>query len=214
MKLLRDFKEKFWAAQLARPSGWFGQLIMGEKLNQMNESMNRRALRVLAPVARDRILEVGFGGGDLLSRILAADDSIHVTGLELSDAMVAAARKRFASDLARGRLDLELGPIEKIPAHDEAFSAICTVNTIYFWRNTRVALRECHRVLQRGGRIVICFNPKEELEKDPAHKHGFRLYTVADVERMLYAAGFNDTAVTDDYDLGQGTFYCVSAVKK
>ena len=61
--------DKFVAQQLGRPSGLIGQLILGPVWNKRNAALNDVAFDHLALNPHDRVLEVGFGGGYLLSRI-------------------------------------------------------------------------------------------------------------------------------------------------
>ena len=60
---------KFIAGQLRQPAGFFGRQIMVRVLNRMNYSMNTLALEVLQLSFDDHVLEVGFGGGELMARM-------------------------------------------------------------------------------------------------------------------------------------------------
>ena len=75
--------------QLGHPRGLGGRLLL-HMLNWSNAGMNRLALRALQAGANDRVLEIGFGGGDLIKRLLAQAAPPHVTGLEQSATAVAA----------------------------------------------------------------------------------------------------------------------------
>lgn len=174
--------------------------------------MNRRTLEQLAVEAEDRILEVGFGSGDLLEKILSGQPCEFVAGIDLSDEMVRLAGRRLRRYILAGRAQVRGGDIEALPFGDGEFTKLCSVNTLYFWRNPSVALAECRRVLRPHGRIVLCFNAKEELALWPGHKYGFRLYDLAEVECLLKDAGFTAIEVTSARDSEQGMFYCVAGV--
>jgi SAM-dependent methyltransferase len=204
--------QKFIARQLAHPSGLFGRLFTARWLDKANARMNQLTLERLAIKAEDRLLEVGFGGGDLLERILSTRQSEFVAGVDLSADMVRLVSRRLRSYIEAGKAEVRCGDIEALPHNDGEFTKLCSVNTLYFWRNPALALAECRRVLRPGGQILLCFNSREDLEAWPIHKHGFRPYEVAEVENLLRAAGFKTIEVASANDVNQGLFYCVSGI--
>jgi hypothetical protein len=58
---------KYLASQLRRPSGLVGKFLVAPILNRRNAALNVAVLEALELEASDRVLEVGFGGGDLMS---------------------------------------------------------------------------------------------------------------------------------------------------
>jgi arsenite methyltransferase len=203
--------QKLIARQLAKPSGLVGRFT-ARWLNKANARMNKLTLEQLNVTAEDRILEVGFGGGQLLELILQSGPPAFLAGSDLSSDMVQFTSRRLRSDLRSGRLELRCGDIDALPYANARFTKLCTVNTIYFWRNPATALAECRRVLEAGGQILICFNSRESLEASPIHKHGFRLYDVTEVETLLRQSRFENIEAIDGHDADQGQFYCVRAV--
>lgn len=202
--------QKLIARQLAHPSGLIGRLFIARWLDKASGAMNKLTLEQLAVEPEDRILEVGFGGGDLLEKVLSARPCEYVAGVDLSEDMVRLAGRRLRRYILAGRAEVRCGDIEALPFGDGEFTKLCSVNTLYFWRNPSVALAECRRVLRRDGRIVLCFNAKEELALWPGHKYGFRLYDLAEVESLLKTAGLTAIEVTSARDSEQGVFHCVT----
>ena len=82
------------SAQSHKPSGIFGRLFMGRYLDRANAGINQLVYDALGPDPQDRVLEVGFGGADLLLRIAASLDGGRIEGLELSAEMLERARRR------------------------------------------------------------------------------------------------------------------------
>ena len=201
--------QKFIARQLANPSGLFGRNITVRGLTKANTPMNKLTLEQLSPQPHDRILEVGFGGGDLLKQILATRSCEYVAGVDRSPDMVRVVKRRLEQYIRAGTLEVRVADIETLPYADGEFTKLCTVNTLYFWEDPSAALKECRRVLANDGSLLLCFNSKEDLEKWPPHKHGFRLYQVAEVQSMLQGAGFSGIEVVSATDSEVGTFYCV-----
>ena len=71
-----------------RPSGLFGRLIAARWLEKANTEMNALTLERLALKAADRFVEIGFGSGYLLERLLDGQLCAFAAGVELSDEMV------------------------------------------------------------------------------------------------------------------------------
>ena len=152
--------------------------------------MNALALTCLRLERQDWVLEVGFGGGGLLRSLLLGTRG-EVFGADLSDALIARARDRFARDVRRGRLHLLKASVESLPLPPETVTRAVSVNSLYFWPDPAAALAELARVMKPGGRIAIAFEPAAELRKWPGHRFGFRLFEVAEVKALMEAAGFS-----------------------
>lgn len=182
----------FIASQLRKPSGWFGKHVVARILNRGNAPMNDLTARLLEVAPDDRVLEVGFGGGDLLDRVAPLVTEGRLVGVDFSPEMTALCAKRFDRFVRAGRLELRCAGVDELPYPPGAFTKACTVNTIYFWPNPLASLSELWRTLRSGGRLVVAFNPRETAEKLPYTRHGFRLYEPAQVGELLERAGFRD----------------------
>jgi ubiquinone/menaquinone biosynthesis C-methylase UbiE len=97
-----------------------------------------------------RVLEVSFGTGYLLTQFA---DRFETYGLDYNEKMVATAKK----NLARKRINCDLcrGNVESLPYQDNAFDTV--INTMAFsgYPDAQKALSELHRVLKRGGKVVM-----------------------------------------------------------
>jgi arsenite methyltransferase len=194
--ILNLVPKSYLARQLRRPTGLFGRLVIAPALNRGNARLNAAILEALDLGAGDRVLEVGFGGGDLIARMMESVSGLWITGADFSADMVSLCSRRFSSALEAGALSLHCVPVETLPLEDASVDKVCSANTIYFWPDPDAAVRELCRVISPGGRIVIGFAPRETLERLPISKYGFRAYDVEEVSSMLRSAGFADVAVT------------------
>lgn len=184
---------QFLASQLRQPSGWFGKQIISRILNKDNASMNNLALRMLKLQSKgERVLELGFGGGYLLNKILQNPGVESVAGLDVSPEMVEFCRKRFSSDIEAGKLKLNCCNQAKLPHFENHFTKICTVNTIYFWSDLRQTLIQLHHILEESGSLVICFNSKDFLKTTTLPKHGFKIYETEEVKYLMRRVGFKN----------------------
>ncbi|MBD0282217.1 MAG: methyltransferase domain-containing protein [Thermoleophilaceae bacterium] len=125
-----------------------------------NRRRNAWAVSLLDVQRDDRVLEIGFGPGVAIRELarLAADG--YVCGLDHSEVMLRQARKRNAEGLRRGRVELRLGCVERLPAFEAPFDKILAVNALQFWYQPVEPLRELRRVLRSGGRIAVAFQPR------------------------------------------------------
>ena len=181
------------ARQLRQPSGPTGRAV-GHLLNQLNRPINRSAVRRLQLAGHESVLEVGFGGGAALDLILDRTDGL-VSGIEVSDAMLAHGRRRFRRQIEQGRLELTPGGVSEIPYADARFDRALTTHTIYLWPDPAQALREIHRVLAPRGRVVLATECPEDLGRRSYARHGFRIFRDDELVELLGAAGFADVAV-------------------
>jgi SAM-dependent methyltransferase len=202
---------KFIAAQLRQPSGFFGRHVMVHLLNRGNVPINSLALQVLRLTPEDHVLEVGFGGGDLIARMARVLIRGHVTGVDLSRDAVEFCAKRFERLIEAGTIDLHCANVEELPSDAGTFNKACTVNTIYFWPAPLVALAQIRRVLKEDGVLVVCFGPRTLMEKRRVMRHGFTLYDPEEVKALFTTAGFRDVQlVLGKYRFGE----CIAATGK
>lgn len=150
--------------------------------------MLETALEELAPRPGERIADVGFGGGLTLERIRERSAPARPVGMEISLAMVEAARRRWGN-----AMELFQADVASIPLADSSLDALLTVNTIYFWKEPERALGEIRRVLKPGGRLVLGIRRPWTMRIAPMTWFGFRLYSVGEATAMLEKTGFSVT---------------------
>jgi ubiquinone/menaquinone biosynthesis C-methylase UbiE len=184
--------KKFTAAQLRKPSGFFGRLVTVRLLNLVNMPMNRLVAEILQLQPNDHVFEVGFGGGDLIARMARIVTRGHITGVDFSIDALEVCRKRFDALIKAGTIELRCASVDALPFNANTFTKACTVNTIYFWPDPLAALGQIHRVLKKDGTLLICFSPRAVMEKQEISRHGFRLFEPEEVKSLLSTAGFRD----------------------
>lgn len=175
------------AENLAHPQGEMGAVV-AEKMNENNAGVTSLMYDHLNVSKRSRVLEIGFGNGKLLTQLLGIAG--HVDGIDISRDMIETGKRLQAEAIAEGRLTLSYGSTSSIPFGDDTFDAICTANTLYFWKDVPVDLQEMKRVLKPGGRLAIGIRSRSKMEAMPFTQHGFSLYEKEEVEALLEAAGF------------------------
>jgi ubiquinone/menaquinone biosynthesis C-methylase UbiE len=178
--------------QASSPHGLLGRLI-GRIWITETAAANDAALDLLAPQADEHILEIGFGPGRSIG--LLASRAGHVTGIDVSETMLARARRRNHRAISDGRVHLLHGDGTQIPLTDHTADAALAVHTIYFWPRPETNLAEIARVLRPGGRLVLALrNPSQPMPRrfDPAT---YTMRSTDQLTAMLTTAGFPNVEI-------------------
>jgi ubiquinone/menaquinone biosynthesis C-methylase UbiE len=112
----------YLAAQLRRPSGLFGRHVLPRVLNRGNAPMNALTAELLDLVDDDHVLEVGFGGGDLLARLVPVVTRGRIVGVDFSPAMMALCERRFSAPIRAGHLALHCADVDALPCPSETLT--------------------------------------------------------------------------------------------
>ncbi|QYK41593.1 MAG: bifunctional demethylmenaquinone methyltransferase/2-methoxy-6-polyprenyl-1,4-benzoquinol methylase UbiE [Paracoccaceae bacterium] len=136
---------------------------VASKYDLMNDLMSGGVHRLwkdammdwLAPRPGQRLLDVAGGTGDIAFRFLRRAPGATAVVCDMTEGMLVEGRARADAEAMAARLDWVVGDAMALPFPDRSFD----VYTISFGiRNvTRIdaALREAHRVLKIGGRLMV-----------------------------------------------------------
>jgi ubiquinone/menaquinone biosynthesis C-methylase UbiE len=146
----------------------------------------------------DELLDVGCGSGTLF-----VDHAGHVrfvAGLDASELQLEDARRRLAERIAAGAAEIVAGDADHLPWEDGRFSVATSINALKFFPDPLGALREMHRVLRPGGRMVITMGEAGEAPAGATEgvvdKWGQWQWTDDAAQRLVEKAGFTDVAVS------------------
>jgi len=105
-------------------------------------------------ICRGKALDIGCGAGAYLEKLLKL--GFEVTGVDISDGMLAASRKRLSIDCNEtDRVHLKLGDIESLPLPDGEFDVVICIGVVgYLFQDDR-AQSEIRRVLKPGGHLLL-----------------------------------------------------------
>ena len=170
-------------SQFAHPEGWVGRLV-GVILAWKNRERNAWALSMLDIQPEDRVLEIGFGPGQAIQEAAKLAPMGFVTGIDLSETMVAQASQRNAAAIRSGHALLYQGAESPLPFEDSKFTKAFAVNSMQFWSNPDAGLQEVRRVLKPGGQVAIIIQPMWAKTQEEVRAVGEKL------EFQLKQAGF------------------------
>lgn len=182
------------AMHLGNPTGPVGVAVI-ERLTKSNEVTYTSALQRLAPYPDDRILEIGFGNGREVSRILGLADRLSYAGIDISPTMVAEAGRNNETFIAAAQASFAEGSSSRLNMPDASFDRALALNTIYFWQEPGQDLREIRRVLRPGGKLVLGAVAPRSTVGRAIFDQGFKLYEQDQIEALLRAAGFDDVRI-------------------
>lgn len=141
-----------------------------------------RLLAAAAIEKTDHVLDVACGPGIVACAI--APHAAHVTGIDLTPAMIEQARTRQATN-GLANLDWRVGDATALPFADASFDRVVTRYSFHHLREPGRALAEMHRVCRPGGRIVVidatpapeCQTAYDRMEtlRDPSHTSALTL---------------------------------------
>lgn len=171
----------------------------------------------------EAVLDIATGTGHLA---LAAGQAVGptgtVTGLDLTKDMLEQARRK-AEAMGIRNTQWREGDAERPPFPDGTFDAVTCSSGIFFLPNQLAALREWHRVLRPGGRVLFSTFGKDnnqglaELAKHWQERYGLKVFEPptplpepGECRRLLEAADFADVQVLPerhDYYFRNGEEY-------
>ena len=132
-----------------------------DKLNHLlslgiDKTWRRRALDwIVEPGAPQKILDIACGTGDFSIAIAKRNAAADITGLDLSEGMLAVMREKVRAEGLEGRISAQQGNSEQMPFADGAFGRATIAFGIRNFQNRETALCEILRVLEPGGKLVI-----------------------------------------------------------
>jgi len=127
----------------------------------------------LAPVAGEKILDVGAGKGAIANRVLQRTKGAEVYAVDPNEKRVASMRRDYPA------VKSSVAGAESLPFPDSFFDKAYTTMALHHYADLGKALQELKRILKPGGGFVI-------VEVDPASAQGraFRFFGRLSGEHM------------------------------
>jgi arsenite methyltransferase len=159
----------------------------------------------------ETVLDLGSGGGiDVILSAKRVGESGLAYGLDMTDEMLALARKNAAEAGVRNAIFLK-GVIEQIPLPAESVDVVISNCVINLSPDKPVVLSEIGRVLKPGGRIGISdvvaedhLTPEERAARGSYVGCIAGALSKAEYEAGLEAAGFEDVSVVFTHEVAEG----------
>lgn len=114
--------------------------------------------RVVGEVRRakpGRILDVATGTGDLAIAMARRIHDVQVLGVDLSEQMLAVARRKIEARGLDGRIVLDRGDAERLAVADASVDVATVAFGVRNFGDLGAGLRELARTIKPGGKVVI-----------------------------------------------------------
>ena len=170
------------------PAGHVAGWVMGRRSS--NVERNRWAVDLLDVQTTDRVVELGCGPGVALAALVDRATDGLVVGVDQSDVMIRQAGRRNTGAVRAGRLRLVRAPVQRLQLTEGPFDAALAVNTVGFWPEPAVRLREVARLLRPAGRIAVVSQPR-----CPGATRATSAAAADELAALLSDAGFEDARV-------------------
>lgn len=147
--------------QFHNPRGMSGHVvgwIMAHRSSNVQRSLWAVELMDVQP--DDKVMELGCGPGLAVAALAKRADRGLVVGVDHSDVMIRHARRRNATAVESGRVDLVCASVERLDVEGGPFDAVLSVNSVGFWPEPADRLAEIRRLMRPGGRIALVSQPR------------------------------------------------------
>jgi arsenite methyltransferase len=145
----------------------------------------RETLRTLALQPGEHVIDIGSGPGLLVAEMAeVVGQAGRVTGLEISDSMLALGRRRCTDPSIRERVDFVKADAVALPFPNDMFDVAVSTQVYEYVADLKVALAELHRVLRPGGRALIIDTDWDSLVWSAADKERMQRLLTAWTERF------------------------------
>ena len=148
-----EMEEKQQIGQLFdRIAGTYDGLNHGLSMNT-DRRWRRKTVKCM-PEA-DHVLDVAIGTADLTIEMLRRGKAQHVTGIDLSDNMMAIGESKVESRKWKERVEFVHGNAQTMPFEEASFDGVTCAFGCRNFQNLDEGLQEMYRVLKPGGQVTI-----------------------------------------------------------
>ena len=116
----------------------------------------RRVMRIVLRARAHKIMDVATGTGDLAIAMAKRVDRTQILGVDLSEEMLAVARRKVEKQGLQERIMLEKGDAENLDmVASESIDAATVAFGVRNFENIERGLSEIYRTLKPGGKLVV-----------------------------------------------------------
>ena len=114
----------------------------------------KKVVSLLIPEKPKKVIDIATGTGDLAIELMKTNAN-EIIGLDISSGMLEIGVKKVKNRKFNNRIKMVIGDSEKLSYPDNYFDAATVAFGVRNFENLDKGLSEIHRVLRRGGNLVI-----------------------------------------------------------
>ncbi|MFA6768236.1 MAG: bifunctional demethylmenaquinone methyltransferase/2-methoxy-6-polyprenyl-1,4-benzoquinol methylase UbiE [Parabacteroides sp.] len=121
----------------------------------IDKQWRREGIAFLRPFAPSNILDIATGTGDLAIALYRSLKPERITGVDISEGMMAVARQKVAAAGFAKYIQFEKQDCLALTYADNTFDAVTVAFGIRNFENIRKSISEMYRILKPGGHVMI-----------------------------------------------------------
>lgn len=142
----------------------------------VDRSWRKKVVRAIAADSPSDLLDVATGTGDMALQLARAIPGCAITGIDLSEGMLAVGRRKTAEAGLSGRVTLRQADCLALPFPDASFDAVTVAFGVRNFEHLDRGYAEMARVLRPGGKLYVI---ELSTPRSPLVRPFYNLYTRA-----------------------------------
>jgi ubiquinone/menaquinone biosynthesis C-methylase UbiE len=142
-------RESVDGPEVARAYGWVAAMPQMQLLRWFV------ARRAVGMTRCGEAVDLGCGPGQLVIELARWSPGLHVTGIDLSDEMIARGQDNARRAGVADRVSFRRGDAQQIPFPDASLDLVISTLSLHHWSDPVVVLDEIARVLRPGGSFLV-----------------------------------------------------------
>jgi SAM-dependent methyltransferase len=137
-----------------KPVGDEGRKLL-EEMNVHHRGLSEWALSKIPDINAEMILDIGCGGGMLISLMAAKYPDSVLYGIDISDESVALTEAVNLNLVKEGRCFVSIDSISELPFASGTFDIVTAFETYFFWPDLENDIKKASAALRDGGALII-----------------------------------------------------------
>ena len=154
-KTLNHNKERATIEQMFDKIAWRYDFLNHFLSLGIDKRWRIRAVNELRGLPLNHVLDVATGTADLSLTIQKRLNPKSITGIDISEGMLAIGRRKIEKKGLKQQIDLKYGDSEALPFDGQTFDAVTVAFGVRNFEHLEKGLCEICRVLKIGGKVVI-----------------------------------------------------------
>ncbi|WP_425449839.1 class I SAM-dependent methyltransferase [Dethiothermospora halolimnae] len=180
---------KFIGKQFRQPSGILGRII-STIMEKANSSIYNEVINILNLKDKDKILEIGYGSGQGINKIVKRNKNVKLHGLDFSKLMYEKATRKNSRHIQNNQIELFYGDVTECNTNI-LYDKILAINVVYFWKHLEDIFNKLYQFLSESGELILFVVPASELNKFKyTNNEAFIKYDIDEIIENLRIVGY------------------------